>query len=74
MLAFRGTHLIAQPPPGFRSPAWTARAAMVSAGIATEADVVRWAAAFDRADAAATRPTVFAPAFTAVGRRPSARR
>ena len=74
VLAFRGTYLIAQPPPGFRSPAWAARVAMVSAGIATDADVARWGAAFDRADAAATRPTVFAPAFTAVGRRPSARR
>ena len=66
---FRGTYLIAQPPPGVRPPPWAARVAMVSAGIATEADVARWAAALGRADAAATRPTVFAPTFTAVGLR-----
>jgi SAM-dependent methyltransferase len=69
VLDFRGTYQIVQPPPGVRPPAWAARVAMVSAGIATEADVARWAAALDRADAAATRPTVFAPTFTAVGRR-----
>jgi SAM-dependent methyltransferase len=73
VLDFRGSYLIVQPPPGFRSPAWAARAAMVSAGVATEADVSRWAAAFDRADAAPTRPTVFVPAFTAVGLRPPVR-
>ena len=40
-------------------------------GVATAEDVARWAAAFDRLDAAPTRPTVFAPMFAAVGRRPA---
>jgi hypothetical protein len=42
---------------------------MVAAGIASEADVERWADAFARLDATPDRPTLFAPMFAAVGRR-----
>jgi hypothetical protein len=54
-----------------RQPSWAARDAIVSAGMATAEDVARWASAFDRLDAAATRPTLFAPMFAAIGRRPA---
>ena len=52
-----------------RQPPWAARDAMVAAGLATEHDLARWAGAFDRLDAAARRPTLFAPMFVALGRR-----
>jgi hypothetical protein len=58
-------------PPGMRPPPWAARSAMIVAGVATDQDVARWARAFDRLDAEAARPTVFAPMFAAVGRRPA---
>ncbi|MEW6154308.1 MAG: class I SAM-dependent methyltransferase [Actinomycetota bacterium] len=57
--------------PGFRPPSWAARAALVAAGLATEADVARWDAAFVRLDQAALRPTLFVPQFFAFGRRPA---
>ena len=62
---------VVAPPPGMRPPAWAARDAMVRAGVASEADVARWQAAFERIDASADRPTLFLPIFTAAGRRPS---
>ena len=71
LMDFRGTYVIGPVPPGMRQPPWAARDAMVAAGLATEQDVARWARAFDRFDAAATRPTLFAPMFIAVGRRPA---
>lgn len=71
LVDFRGTYVIGPVPPGMRQPPWAARDAMVAAGLATEQDVARWARAFDRFDAAAPRPTLFAPMFIAVGRRPA---
>jgi hypothetical protein len=47
-----------------------ARDAMVAAGMASEEDVARWSEAFARSDAATDRPTLFAPMFAAIGRRP----
>jgi hypothetical protein len=54
---------------GLRSPAWAARAAMVSASVATAEDLGRW----DRAFEATTQhpATFFVPMFTAIGRRPA---
>lgn len=66
---FRGIYQIVQPPPGLRPPAWAARDELVAAGLATDADIARWAAALDRHDADPARPTLFAPVFIAVGRR-----
>ncbi|MEP7055811.1 MAG: methyltransferase domain-containing protein [Actinomycetota bacterium] len=70
MVEHRGFYNIVNAPPGMRPPAWAAREAMVDAGIATDSDVSRWDAAFTRMDAAADRPTLFAPLFSAIGRRP----
>jgi SAM-dependent methyltransferase len=67
VVAYRGWYNIMQPPPGVRPPAWAARDAMIAAGIATAADVVRWEAAFDRLGE--RRPTIYASLFGAVGRR-----
>lgn len=69
ILAFRGSYLIREVPPGFRTPSWAARAAMAEAGEATTEDISRWAQAFECLDAAHIRPTLFAPLFVAVGRR-----
>jgi SAM-dependent methyltransferase len=70
VVEFRGRYFIGQPPPGVRPPSWAAREAMVTAGVATEDDVRRWERAFQEVAAAPVPPTVFAPFFTAVGRRP----
>src|SRR4029450_9694539 len=51
---FRGPYLIVPVQAGMRPPPWAARDAMVAAGMATKADVARWACAFARCDAAAT--------------------
>jgi hypothetical protein len=40
---------------------------MVAAGVASEGDVRRWAAAFTRMDAAPERPTGFLPFFVGIG-------
>lgn len=67
VVAYRGVYNIVAVRPGMRPPAWAARDAMLAAGIATDADIARWAAAFERAE---TQPTTFFVAiFTAVGRR-----
>jgi hypothetical protein len=58
-------------PPGFRTPAWAARDALVGDGLANSDDVGRWASAFDAMDLLDPRPTVFAPLFFAFGRRPA---
>jgi SAM-dependent methyltransferase len=71
LMEFRGSYLIGPMPVGMRPPPWAAREAMVAAGVATPRDVARWASAFARFDAAANRPTLFAPMFAAVGRRPA---
>jgi SAM-dependent methyltransferase len=71
LVEFRGRYLIGSPPPGVRPPGWAAREAMLAAGVVTQADVQRWDRAFREVAAAPVPPTVFAPIFTAVGRRPA---
>ena len=71
MLEFRGRYFIGQPPAGVRPPSWAAREALVAAGMASAEDVRRWDRAFQEMAAAPVPPTVFAPVFTAVGRRPA---
>jgi hypothetical protein len=44
---------------------------MVASGLATADDVARWEAAFERVAAMSPGPTLFAPVFVGVGRRPS---
>lgn len=67
---FTGGYNIMEIPAGIRPPLWAARDAMLAQGAATEDDVARWGAAFDRLDAATKRPTMFAPVFIAIGRKP----
>lgn len=64
-----GRYEIVVMPPGLRPPSWAGREALVSAGLATSADLARWGAAFDRLDRAEQRPTMFVPLFVAFGRR-----
>jgi SAM-dependent methyltransferase len=71
LVEFRGTYMIRPVPSGVRPPSWAAREAMTAAGMASEEDIARWAEAFDRVDAAPTPPTLFAPMFVAIGRRPA---
>jgi SAM-dependent methyltransferase len=71
VVEFRGRYFIGSPPPGVRPPGWAAREAMLAAGVVTQADVQRWDRAFREVEAAPVPPTVFAPIFTAVGRRPA---
>ena len=56
--------------PGMRPPVWAAREAMLAQGTVTHADIDRWGAALERSDKDETRPTVFAPVFIAIGRKP----
>jgi SAM-dependent methyltransferase len=67
---FTGLYNIVPMPPGMRPPPWAAREAMIAQGTVTQQDVDRWGAALERMDAAAVRPTVFAPVFIALGRKP----
>lgn len=69
VLAYRGRYNIVDAAPGMRPPAWAARQAMVTAGIATDDDIARWQAALERHEG--MRTTIFAPMFAAVGRRAS---
>ena len=69
VLDHSGTYGVMAMPPGLRPPAWAARDAMVSAGLATEDDVERWGRALERLDAQEERPTMFLPLFTATARR-----
>ena len=71
VLEHRGRYQILAIPVGLRPPAWAGRDALVADGLATADDLERWSAAFERVDQAADRPTLFAPIFCAVGRRPS---
>jgi SAM-dependent methyltransferase len=71
LVDYRGTYVIRPLPPGMRPPSWAARGTMVAAGLANKQDVARWDRAFARVDAAASRPTLFAPMFAAIGRRPA---
>ena len=63
-----GRYEVLSAPPGLRPPPWAARETMVADGVASEADVSRWEAAFARMDAAELRPTMFIPSFVAIGR------
>lgn len=69
LVDFSGRYAIVRPPPGVRGPAWAARDTLVEAGLADEADLGRWGAAFDRMDADGEVRTVFAPVFVGVGRK-----
>ncbi len=66
-----GRYQIFPVPPQMRPPGWAAREALLAAGLATQDDVERWSAAFERLDGATTRPTMFTPLFFAFGRRPA---
>lgn len=70
VLHFRGWFDIIETPIGMRPPSWAAREAMVAAGVASDADVTRWAAAFGDLDKAKERPLLFPALFAAVARRP----
>jgi SAM-dependent methyltransferase len=70
LLTFVGRYSIIDVPAGMRAPAWAARGAMLASGSATQEDIDRWTEAFKRTDAAQVRPTVFAPVFIAIGKRP----
>ena len=69
VLDFRGQYTILSAPAGMRPPSWAARDALIAAGLATEGDLQRWNAAFDRVDRSQIRPTSFIPVFTAIARR-----
>lgn len=68
VLVHEGRYSILPLPPGLRPPAWAAREAMVSQGIASEDDLRRWERAFARMDEAPVRPTLFMPWFVALGK------
>jgi SAM-dependent methyltransferase len=70
VVEYVGRYAIFPVPPGLRPPAWAAREAMVAAGVASADDVAGWDRALSELDAAAERPTMFAPSFVAIGRRP----
>jgi SAM-dependent methyltransferase len=69
--SFQGAYNILTAPPGMRPPAWAAREAMLADGIVDEGVLHRWEAALTLLDSAPVRPTIFAPQFTAIGRRPA---
>ena len=69
VLQYRGWYNIIAMRAGLRPPAWAARDRMVAAGVATDADVARWDSALREADE--HPPTIFAPTFAAIGRKPS---
>lgn len=71
VLDHRGWYTVMPAPVGMRPPSWAARDAMVAEGIATPADVDRWQRALEKLDTQQKRPVLFAPFFTAVGRRPT---
>lgn len=43
---------------------------MVASGVASDADLARWAAAFDALDKTQERPLIFPALFAVVARRP----
>jgi SAM-dependent methyltransferase len=67
--SFQGVYNILPAPPQMRPPAWAARDAMLADGIVDAGVLHRWEAALARLDSAPVRPTIFAPQFTAIGRR-----
>ncbi|MBW3668733.1 MAG: methyltransferase domain-containing protein [Actinobacteria bacterium] len=56
--------------PGLRPPAWAAREAMKASGHATDDDIARWDAAFQRSDASGQVIQLFGPIYTVIARRP----
>ena len=66
-----GRYDIVSFPSGGRPPSWASRDALVADGLATEADVERWDAAFARNDEIEPRPVIFVPLFVGFGRRPA---
>ena len=70
VLEHSGRYTVMSAPPGLRPPAWAARDAMIAEGFATPDDVDRWQRAMERLDQQEDRPVLFAPFFTAIGRRP----
>jgi hypothetical protein len=50
---------------------WAARQQMLAAGVIDEADTARWQAVVERLDGSEIRATLFAPMFSAWGRKPS---
>lgn len=68
VVEYRGWFNIIQVQGPMRPPSWAARDAMVAAGVISADDIARYEAAFDRL--LAKQPTIFAPLFGAVGRRP----
>jgi len=70
LVEHRGWFDIFVPQPGLRPPPWVARNLMVDAGFATQDDLQRWGAFFDRFDRGEQSYTLFVPQFSAIGRRP----
>ena len=73
LVEHRGWYDIFVAPPGLRPPSWAARDAMVAAGHATQADVDRWSAAFERIDEGQVTWTLFIALFSAIGAAPTER-
>lgn len=69
LVEHRGWFDIMAAGPGWRSPPWAARNAMVAEGFATQDDIDRWAAALKRNDASPQPRTLFVPLLSATGRR-----
>jgi SAM-dependent methyltransferase len=69
LVDYRGWFNIVTPQGIMRPPAWAARDAMVAAGVISRDDLARFEAAMDRL--IEQNPTIFAPVFGAVGRRPA---
>lgn len=68
---FSGRYSIVKPPPGVRPPMWSAKDRIIAEGLATAADFDRWEADIDKLARDQVQVTMFAPAFVAVGRRPT---
>ncbi|MGQ0624244.1 MAG: class I SAM-dependent methyltransferase [Sporichthyaceae bacterium] len=56
--------------PGWRSPAWAARQALLTGGFADQGDLARWQRDYEDFDALTQRPRGFFPIFVAAGRKP----
>ena len=67
---FKAWFDISEAPVGRRPPSWATREEMVAAGLASEADITPWNAAFDDFDKAPKRPLIFPALFAVVARRP----
>jgi precorrin-6B methylase 2 len=65
----RGWYSLITAAPDLRPPAWIARHALLSAGLATADDLERWSASFDRLDHHPRPTTIFVAVLAAIGRR-----